>query len=59
MSKVFRFKHPDGKVLVVTQDPNDPTRSSTHFEDADGNRLDRNLSTAIHDEFASKVAGNQ
>lgn len=52
MSKVFRFPRPNGDVLVVTQDPNDETRSTTHFEDADGNIIPgRNIVTEIEDAF--------
>lgn len=54
MSKVYRFPRANGDVLVVTQDPNDPTRSTTHFEDANGVViLGRNVITEIEDAYAS------
>lgn len=33
MSKVIQFQHPDGKVLTLTQDPNDATVWHSSFED--------------------------
>lgn len=52
MSQVFRFPRANGDVLVVTQNPDDPTRSTTHFEDADGNIIPgRNIVTEIEDAF--------
>lgn len=54
MSKVYRFPRANGDVLVVTQDPDDETRSTTHFEDANGNLIPgRNLVTEIEDAFAN------
>lgn len=54
MSKVYRFPRANGDVLVVTQDPNDPTRSTTHFEDANGVVIPgRNVITEIEDAYAS------
>lgn len=54
MSKVYRFPRPNGDVLVVTQDPNDPTRSTTHFEDATGAIIPgRNVVTEIEDAFTN------
>ncbi len=48
MSKVFRFPRENGDVLVVTQSADDPTRSTTHFENANGEVIpDRNLVTDI------------
>lgn len=52
MSKTYRFPRPNGDVLVVIEDPNDPTRSTTHFEDANGDVIpDRNICTDIMDAF--------
>lgn len=54
MSKVYRFPRPNGDVLVVTQNPDDPTRSTTHFEDANGIIIPgRNVVTEIEDAFAN------
>lgn len=54
MSKVYRFPRANGDVLVVTQDPNDSTRSTTHFEDANGEVIpNRNIITEIEDAYAS------
>lgn len=54
MSKVYRFPRANGDVLVVTQDPNDPTKSTTHFEDANGEVIpNRNIITEIEDAYAS------
>lgn len=55
MLKVYRFPHPDGKFLVVTEDPSDSTRSTTHMEDADGNVIPGNISTVIADDFAKQT----
>ena len=52
MSKVFRFLRPNGDVLVVTQRPDDPTRSTTHFENAKGEIIPgRNVITEIEEAF--------
>lgn len=52
MSKTYRFPRPNGDVLVVTEDPNDSTRSTTHFEDANGEVIPgRNIATEIHNAF--------
>jgi hypothetical protein len=36
VSDVVRFTHPDGKVLTLTRNPNDPTKWMTSFEDGTG-----------------------
>jgi hypothetical protein len=53
MSDVIKFTHPDGKVLTLTRNPNDPTKWQSSFEDGTG------LSDKLRADFEAGMFGKK